>query len=386
MVALRIARVGRPPRSRTTGGTSARSGTTSWRPAFWIGGERPAGLHPPWCWWWVSSECWAAYPLGRRWGGRWVGAPSALFVATSAGHIAFTSRVAWSHSTTPLFVTIGAWALVSAAPGGVVACSAGPRRVGRPRLGPRVPDAPDRAGAAAWSGHLRRVASGDPLLASRWMYVAGLLFCVVVNLNLLLYNLQAGFDSIEEGIEQSGEYAGGRAAHGTAVPGALLSCCSGCFSQSAARSTSTPARPNCCSIRGSGRSPCSRRPALALAMATRQPAARAPWWRACRYSPAGQRQVQPGPERPHLAPFLTVSRTPYGWPTSATTTTHISSSIAPRSCGPGGRARSARPRAERGGRQVGSASSRFGGVPRGARCRAAGSYPTYLLPRAAWIC
>ena len=148
----------------------------------------------------------AAYPLGCRWGGRSVGALTALFVATSAGHIAFTSRVAWSHSTTPLFVTIGTWALVSAV-----------GRRGRVLAGYVV-----LAGLAwglAFQTHptvlallpglaLFVVMRRKPLLANRWLYIAGLLF-VLVNLNLLIYNLRTGFDSIEEGIEQSGEYAEG---------------------------------------------------------------------------------------------------------------------------------------------------------------------------------
>lgn len=148
----------------------------------------------------------AAYPLGRRWGGRPAGVLAALFVATSAGHIAFTSRVAWSHSTTPLFVTVGCWALVRA-------CG----RRGRVRAGHVL-----LAGLAwglAFQTHptvlallpglaLFVVMRRKPLLGSRWLAVAALLF-VGVNLNLLVYNLRTGFDSIEEGIEQSGQYAEG---------------------------------------------------------------------------------------------------------------------------------------------------------------------------------
>jgi hypothetical protein len=46
------------------------------------------------------------------------------------------------------------------------------------------------------------------LVTSRWLYVAAALF-LLVNLNLLIYNVATGFDSLGRGIEQSGEYAEG---------------------------------------------------------------------------------------------------------------------------------------------------------------------------------
>ena len=241
----------------------------------------------------------AAYPLGRRWGGRWGGALTALLVATSAGHIAFTSRVAWSHSTTPLFVTIGTWALVSAA-----------GRRGRVSAGRLV-----LAGLAwglAFQTHptvlallpglaifvvLRR----RPLLASRWLYVAALLF-VFVNLNLLIYNLRDRLRLDRRRDRAIGRVCRGRAAHGTAVPGARRPL--------AARAVPVGRRcrrPRRRPGRAAARSgPLADRPARdgrrGLAMATRQSAAGAPGGERVDDLAAGQRQVQSRPERPLSGP------------------------------------------------------------------------------------
>jgi 4-amino-4-deoxy-L-arabinose transferase-like glycosyltransferase len=146
----------------------------------------------------------AASLLGRAWGGRTGGLLAALLLATSAGHIAFTSRIAWSHSLTPLFVTLGVWALVGAV-----------RRADTPRAahlmlagvswGLAVQTHPTALalvpGAVVYVVLRRR-----PLLMSRWLYVAALAF-VLVNLNLLIYNLSTEFESVSRGIQQAGEYA-----------------------------------------------------------------------------------------------------------------------------------------------------------------------------------
>jgi hypothetical protein len=102
----------------------------------------------------------AAYPPGRAWGGRCGGLLATMLLATSTGHIAFTSRVAWSHSITPLFVTLGVWALIGAVRRTTPRAGSqlGPRRR---LLGVGVPDAPDDAGAPDRT--TRPVAGG-----SRW--------------------------------------------------------------------------------------------------------------------------------------------------------------------------------------------------------------------------
>jgi len=148
----------------------------------------------------------AGYLLGRAWGGRGAGLLTALLLATSAGHIAFTSRVAWSHSMTPLFVTLGVWALIGAV-----------RRDGSPSSTRLL-----LAGLVwglAFQTHPTALAflpgalvfiiwRQRSLLASWWLYGASLEF-VLVNVNLIAYNLMTGFDSVSRAMEQAGEYADG---------------------------------------------------------------------------------------------------------------------------------------------------------------------------------
>jgi hypothetical protein len=172
--------------------------------AFWVGGE---SLFVPRTVVLILGVVGvlAAYPLGRAWGGHRGGLLATVLLATSTGHIAFTSRVAWSHSLTPLFVTLGVWALI-----GAVRCTNG------------VPALRLVLAGACWGLAFQThpttlallpgvaaflVMRGRPLFRSRWLYVAALAF-VLVNLNLLAYNLLTGFESVSRGVEQSGEYAG----------------------------------------------------------------------------------------------------------------------------------------------------------------------------------
>jgi 4-amino-4-deoxy-L-arabinose transferase-like glycosyltransferase len=154
----------------------------------------------------------ATYLLGRAWGGRSAGLLASLLLATSGGHIAFTSRVAWSHSTTPLFVTLGAWALVGAIhrTGAISvwrlslsgACW-GIAVQTHPTVLALVP------GALVFVVMRRR-----SLPTSRWLYLAVLMFGLV-NLDLLAYNLTTGFESVSRGIEQAEESAEGAALSGS---------------------------------------------------------------------------------------------------------------------------------------------------------------------------
>lgn len=146
----------------------------------------------------------AAYPLGRAWGGRRGGLLTVLLLATSTGHIAFTSRVAWSHSITPLFVTLGVWALIGAVrhtntvPALCLILAGvcwGLAFQTHPTTLAFLP------GVVAFLVMRRR-----SLFRSRWLYVAAVVF-VLINVNLLAYNLLTGFESVSRGVEQSGEYA-----------------------------------------------------------------------------------------------------------------------------------------------------------------------------------
>ena len=179
--------------------------------AFWVGGESLVVPRTVVLVLGVLGVL-AAYLLGRAWGGRTGGLLAALLLATSAGHIAFTSRIAWSHSTTPLFVTLGVWALVGAVHRGDDATRAARLMLAGVSWGLAFQTHPTvlalLPGAVAFVVMRRR-----SLLTSRWLYVAALAF-VLVNLNLLVYNLTTGFESVSRGIEQADEYAEGEALTG----------------------------------------------------------------------------------------------------------------------------------------------------------------------------
>ena len=149
----------------------------------------------------------AAYPLGRAWGGPAAGLTAAALVCTAAGHVAINSHVAWSNSMTPLFTTIGVWAL-SAAVRDVDRSSRTVLLAGlawglalqsHPSVLALLPGA---VGFLLWRGR--------PLLRTSRLYVAAGLFALV-NVNLLAHNLVTGLDSVSYAVGKAGEYAEGRA-------------------------------------------------------------------------------------------------------------------------------------------------------------------------------
>jgi 4-amino-4-deoxy-L-arabinose transferase-like glycosyltransferase len=84
---------------------------------FWTFGLNPwlprllaflAGVATVGAAWWLGRE------LGGRAGGRLGGFVAALFMAGSSTHVLVNSHVAWSHSTTPLWTTLGFACLVRA--------------------------------------------------------------------------------------------------------------------------------------------------------------------------------------------------------------------------------------------------------------------------------
>jgi 4-amino-4-deoxy-L-arabinose transferase-like glycosyltransferase len=144
------------------------------------------------------------YPLGRAWGGRPGGVVAAALMATAAGHVVINSHVAWSNSMTPLFTTLGVWTLHSAAsPGNSRRATAlvfsglfwGLALQSHPSVLALLP------GAAIFM-----LLRDRPLLWTRWALMAAGLF-VLVNLNLVVYNLATGFDSVSYGAQKTAEYA-----------------------------------------------------------------------------------------------------------------------------------------------------------------------------------
>ena len=171
----------------------------------------------------------ACYPLGKAWGGRPGGLLTAALMATEGGHVVVNSHVAWTNSATPLFVVLAVWLLWVGVKG---------RGCGRqPEFTPRFPEPPGgypplpratqrvpaalAASGLCWGLALQThplvlallpgaaiflVRHGRPLLRTRWPYLAAALF-VLVNLNLLVYNLTSGLGSVAYGQQVSADYA-----------------------------------------------------------------------------------------------------------------------------------------------------------------------------------
>ena len=171
----------------------------------------------------------AAWWLGRELGGRVGGAVAAGFLATSSTHILVNSHVGWSHATTPLFATLG------------LACLA---RALRPEIQVRSSKfQEDRPGAlnlelgtrgrwlvgaglglglavqthataalllpgAALAVLLRRPA----LVTSRWAVLAIAAF-LLVNANLVAYNVATGGRSFSGGLSHVAGYTGEEAGY-----------------------------------------------------------------------------------------------------------------------------------------------------------------------------
>jgi 4-amino-4-deoxy-L-arabinose transferase-like glycosyltransferase len=174
----------------------------------------------------------ATYWLGRAWSGgqRLGGALAGLLLAGSTAHIAINSHVAWSNCTTPLFTTLGIWALWKAVSGsGEQGAGCRVQGAGDTRAVPRLlHPAPCILLPGTWlllaglcwglafqthpgvlglapGAALFLVWRAWPLVRSRWLWLAAGLF-VLVNLNLLVYNLASGFESIRSGVDKSASY------------------------------------------------------------------------------------------------------------------------------------------------------------------------------------
>lgn len=148
----------------------------------------------------------ATYFLGRAWGGRLGGVLAAALMGTAAGHVVVNSHVAWSNCVTPLFTTLAIWFSY--------------RAVRVTRRGPYT--AWLLAGlfwGLAFQTHLSVLAllpgmavflvwRRRALLRTRWPYLAAGLFALT-NLNLLIYNLATGFDSVSTAVDKAANYSRG---------------------------------------------------------------------------------------------------------------------------------------------------------------------------------
>ena len=138
----------------------------------------------------------ATYQLGRQWGGRLAGFLAAAMLSTSPLHILVNSHVAWSNCVTPLFTTLGTWTIYAGVRG----------TAARPHMalllsglfwGLAFQTHPSAIALIAGSA-VFLLYQGRTLMRTRWPYLAAGLF-VLVNLNLLIYNLASGFSSLAYG-------------------------------------------------------------------------------------------------------------------------------------------------------------------------------------------
>ncbi len=126
----------------------------------------------------------ATYLLGRRLGGPVTGGIAAGLLVVSGTHVLVNSRIAWSHSITPLFTTLTIWLLLGATAGGRRLVFAGltcglavQTHITATALVPAV-----GAFVLGW----RR-----SWLRSRWVWLGGLAF-LGANTNVLLFHLLNG--------------------------------------------------------------------------------------------------------------------------------------------------------------------------------------------------
>jgi hypothetical protein len=147
-----------------------------------------------------SATVVVVYLLGRELTGRLVGLLAAAFLATSSVHALLTSRIVWSHSVTPLLLTLTAWLLVRGLKRGSrvnlcgAAVLAGLTLQSHPTS---LLAMPGFALYAAWRDWR--------LLVSRF----GLLLIALVVLgysNMIYYNITTGFDSISSALEMESTY------------------------------------------------------------------------------------------------------------------------------------------------------------------------------------
>jgi 4-amino-4-deoxy-L-arabinose transferase-like glycosyltransferase len=135
----------------------------------------------------------ATYLLGRAWGGQRGALVAGYLLVTAGIHIVINSHVAWANCMTPLFTTLGLWSLYVAVRGGPMAPPAALLLSGL-CWGLAVQTHPIVMALGPGVG-LFLLWQGRALLRTRWPYLAAGLV-VLVNSNLVVYNLLTGFDSV----------------------------------------------------------------------------------------------------------------------------------------------------------------------------------------------
>src|SRR5687767_4375251 len=135
--------------------------------------------------------------------GQLVGLMAAALLAASATHTVVTSRIAYAHSLTPFFTTLGLWLFHR-----TLVRGSGPLLVASGfTFGLALQMHP--SALAIWPGlGAALLLRGRPLLAEqrgRWIALAGLAAIVAV-WNLLVFNLTHDFESVRRAAEQSDDY------------------------------------------------------------------------------------------------------------------------------------------------------------------------------------
>ena len=167
-------------------------GLSPWLPRFlaFLGGIATVGAA-----WWLGRE------IGGRAGGRVAGVVAALFMAGCSTHVLVNSHVAWSHSTTPLWTTLGFGCLLRALRGegrwlmgaGFFLGLAVQTHITAVLLLP---------GAA-----LTLLLQRPGLLRTRWVVFGALAFAVAIS-NLLVYNALTGGGTLTGGQAVLADYTG----------------------------------------------------------------------------------------------------------------------------------------------------------------------------------
>jgi len=157
----------------------------------------------------VGAACW----LGREHGGRIGGVTAGLFMAACSTHALVNSHVGWSHSTTPLWATLGLACLARAlgrspAPDALVASpSPNPWLVGAGLMLGLAVQTHVTALLLLPGAGLAVLVARPGLLRTRWT-VFGMLAFLVATANLIVFNVDSGGGSLLAGRAKLAGYTG----------------------------------------------------------------------------------------------------------------------------------------------------------------------------------